>query len=121
MVLERDESWSGRLEIDYTCDSDDPDYIVCGFCRDIGLKWYDEDFIGIIPRLAREVGIEGILNNSSIDQSDIGLVKAGCARLQILRANALFWYSDGGISVSQPYKTYYKDLKYIDCSKGIDW
>ena len=41
-----------HFSLDYSTDGDfnDPSYQVCDFCKMIDMKWYDEDFIGIIPR-----------------------------------------------------------------------
>jgi hypothetical protein len=38
-----EEEYLKYFELDYTADLGDPDYKVCGFCRDIGTDWYDED------------------------------------------------------------------------------
>ncbi|MCT8249965.1 immunity 22 family protein [Proteus faecis] len=34
---------------------DSPNYRVCGFCKDLGIVWYNEDFIGVIPRFDNNV------------------------------------------------------------------
>ncbi|WP_275389799.1 immunity 22 family protein, partial [Xenorhabdus bovienii] len=50
------------FELDYSVEGnfDDPNYKLCQFCKDIGLQWYDEDFIGIIPRRDESVSIDEI-------------------------------------------------------------
>jgi hypothetical protein len=106
------------FELDYAADLDDPNYRVCGFCKDIGIRWYDEDFIGIIPRAAKEIDLDDILKESSVDPAQLESVKAECSNLGITKANAVFWYSDGGIAVSQPYKKDYNGLKYIGLFEG---
>lgn len=106
------------FELDYTAELDEPAYIVCGFCKDVGIRWYDEDFIGIIPRRSEEVSIDEILTESSVDPSEMDNLKAECLRLGITKANAIFWYSDGATVVSKPIKTSYNGLKYIGLFEG---
>lgn len=78
------------FELDYSVESDDPAYKVCGFCRDIGVRWYDEDFIGIIPRKAEEVSLDEILVESAVDSSAIEVLKAECWGLTLLRLMQFF-------------------------------
>ncbi|MNJ37360.1 hypothetical protein D3C77_321760 [compost metagenome] len=106
------------FELDYSIDMDDPAYKVCEFCQDLGIKWYDEDFIGIILRKTQEVGLDEILKESSVDPSELSNVKAECVRLGITKANAIFWYSDGGVVVSRPFKASYNGLAYIGLFEG---
>ncbi|MNO83383.1 hypothetical protein D3C76_746870 [compost metagenome] len=106
------------FELDYSVGSDDPTYKVCGFCRDIGVRWYDEDFIGIIPRKAEEVSLDEILVESAVDSRSIEGLKAECLRLNITKANAIFWYSDGGTDISKPLKANYNGLKYAGLYEG---
>lgn len=106
------------FELDYSVDFDDPAYKVCGFCKDVGIRWYDEDFIGIIPRRSSEVSLDDILTESSVDMDDMDRLKAECLRLGVTKANAIFWYSDGGTILSQPIKTAYNGLKYIGLFEG---
>lgn len=106
------------FELDYSVDLDDPAYKVCGFCKDIGVRWYDEDFIGIIPRKAEEVNLEEIMLESAVDSSCIEDLKTECLRLGITKANAIFWYSDGGTEISKPLKSNYNGLKYIGLYEG---
>ncbi|EPE7078961.1 immunity 22 family protein [Cronobacter sakazakii] len=57
---------------------DDPDYNVCGFCRDLGIKWYDVDFIGIIPRGNKEVSLDDLLEAAAVDEGKKENVKSKC-------------------------------------------
>lgn len=106
------------FELDYSVDLDDPEYKVCRFCKDLGLRWYDEDFIGIIPRSTTEVSLDEILEESSVDPGELERVKVECMRQGITKANAIFWYSDGGVAVPRPYQESYNGLKYIGLFEG---
>lgn len=106
------------FDLDYSVELDDPAYRVCGFCQDMGLRWYDEDFIGIIPRREQPVSLDEILADSSVDPHQLGALKAACERLGITHANAIFWYSDGGVEVSRPLKAHYNGLRYIGLFEG---
>ncbi|AXM94860.1 immunity 22 family protein [Pseudomonas plecoglossicida] len=106
------------FELDYSVDIDDPAYKVCGFCKDIGIKWYDEDFMGIIPRKPQEVSLDEIVKDSSVDPSELERLKASCVSNGINKANAIFWYSDGGVVIPEPLKANYNGLKYIGLFEG---
>ncbi|NVZ28968.1 immunity 22 family protein [Pseudomonas gingeri] len=108
------------FKLDYSVegDFDDPNYKLCGFCKDIGTRWYDEDFIGIIPRCDSEVSLDEILVEAAVDQDDLPLVKARCDALGIRKANAIFWYQDADLVLKQPIKDSYNGLKYIGLFQG---
>lgn len=108
------------FEIDYSSqyEIDGPRYPVCPFCADIGERFYDEDFIGIISREDQLVSVDQLLPNSAIDASEWGRVKTICASLGIEKVNAMFWYSDGGIQVPTPLKESYNGLHYIGLFEG---
>ena len=92
-----EDEYQHYFELDYSTEGDfeDPNYKVCGFCRDIGEVWYDQDFIGLIPRSETEVSIDEILTEAAVvDAADIDDVKSVCDALGIDRANAFFWYID---------------------------
>lgn len=116
----REEEYLKYFEIDYSsdCEIDDPQYPVCQFCADIGERWYDEDFIGIIPRKPNLVDIDAMLGESAIDRSEWERVKAICANLGIIKMNAMFWYSDGGLHMPTPLKEDYNGLRYIGLFEG---
>jgi hypothetical protein len=101
-------------ELDYSTegDFDDPDYIVCQFCQDIGEKWYDEDFIGIIPLFDEELSIKDILKQVPIANEDIGNVVSK-AEEGIFSGNAVFYLTDSEVEIPKPYKVSYNDLSYI--------
>ncbi|MBA1190303.1 immunity 22 family protein [Pseudomonas entomophila] len=106
------------FELDYSVDIDDPSYRVCGFCKDIGITWYDEDFIGIMPRKEKEVGIDEILVDSAVDRDLLPEVKSQCLRLGLSKANAIFWYSDGSVEVPDSENLEYNGLKYVGLYEG---
>ncbi|MEI2680971.1 immunity 22 family protein [Erwinia aphidicola] len=108
------------FELDYSVegDFDDPSYKVCGFCKDVGIKWYDEDFIGIIPRKAVEVSLDDILEDAAVDDDEKESIKEKCLALGINKANALFWYADAELTVKEPIKNSYNGLKYIGVFDG---
>lgn len=116
--LQEDEYMS-YFELDYSVegDFDDPNYKLCGFCKDIGTVWYDEDFIGIIPRREQEVSLDDILAEASIDDDELPLAKARCNALGIKKANAIFWYQDADLMLEEPIKENYNGLKYIGVFK----
>ncbi len=112
--------YTDYFKLDYSVegDFDDPSYKLCGFCKDIGTLWYDEDFIGIIPRCDNEVSLDEILVEAAVDQDELPLVKKGCEALGIKNANAIFWYQDADLLIKQPIKDHYNGLKYIGLFKG---
>jgi len=66
------EEYQQYFELDYSAEGDfkTPNYKLCQFCKDIGKQWYDEDFIGIIPRFDDEISIDEILEHSSTDPAE---------------------------------------------------
>ncbi len=110
------------FEMDYSTegDFDDPNYKVCGFCKDIDDVYYDEDFLLAIDPLEKEVSIKEILGYDTLDTSEIEKVIEVCHGLNIKKANCLFSYAlpnDEEIEVKKPYKNSYNDLKYIGIYK----
>ena len=115
-----EDEYQRYFTIDYTTegDFDDPNYIVCGFCQDIGERWYDEDFIGIIPRFGTVVELDEILAGSAVDAADFDDVKSVCSTLGIEKANAIFWYADAFLTIPVPHKDNYNGLHYIGLFNG---
>ncbi len=106
------------FELDYNAELDEPAYRVCGFCKDIGIRWYDEDFIGIVPRAETLMTLDDLLRQAPVDSREQDRVKAKCTELGIDKANALFWYCDGATVISRPLKTRYNGLAYIGLFEG---
>lgn len=105
------------FELDYSTegDFDDPEYKVCGFCKDLKIKWYDEDMIGIIPILKKEGDIDTVIKLAPINKKSIDEIKKLCAIQGIIKSNAILYYTDAELKVNKPYKDNYNDLKYIGC------
>lgn len=110
-----EENYLQYFELDYSTEGDfeAPEYRVCQFCKDIGKKWYDEDFIGIIPILKKDVSVIEILQEIPIEQDEIRKVLSICKEMGLSSANAIFYYTDSELIIQKPYKDNYNDLKYI--------
>jgi hypothetical protein len=110
-----EEEYMQYFELDYSTDGDfeDPEYKLCQFCKDIGIKWYDEDFTGIIPVLENNVPVIEILKEIPIKQNEIDKVLSVCKELGLLMVNVIFYYTDSELIIQKPYKDNYNDLKYI--------
>ena len=103
------------FQLDYSTEGDfeDTEYKLCQFCKDIGTKWYDEDFIGIIPVLKKSVPIIEILKEIPINQNEIEKVISVCTEMELSIVNAVFYYIDSELILQKPYKNNYNNLKYI--------
>ena len=117
-----EEDYNKYFEIDYSIeDIDDPDYKPCQFCKDIGEKWYDEDFIIMNSPLEKEIDIEDFIKTeySGVDKQEYEKILNKCMKLNILKANALISYSvsdDKNDLLDIPNKNiYFNGLKYIGC------
>jgi hypothetical protein len=108
------------FELDYSTEGDfeDPSYKVCAFCQYLGINWYDEDFIGIIPREDKDIPLDELLQEAAVDQSEINNVKKICLNLGINKANSILWYSSSDIDYLPAIGSDFKGLKYIGCFKG---
>ena len=103
------------FELDYSTegDFDDPEYKICGFCKDIDQKWYDEDLICILPICEKEILVMDILKDIPINTDEINNVIDECNKLGIKTANVIFYLTDADIIINKPYKENYNGLKYI--------
>ncbi|MBI6527606.1 immunity 22 family protein [Proteus vulgaris] len=110
-----EEEYMHYFELDYSVEGgiDDPNYRVCGFCQDLDIVWYDEDFIGVIPRFDNNVTLDEILVDAAVDESEISLIKAKCEELGIKNANAIFWYQDPELVIKESDNQTYNNLYYI--------
>ncbi|AYN96138.1 hypothetical protein EAW52_20325 [Pseudomonas sp. LTJR-52] len=110
-----EEEYMKYFEKDYSTGGyfDDPGFKVCGFCKDIGHLTYDEDYIAIIPRKEKPVPIDDWLKEAYIDDSEHARIKLICERAGLKEANTMLIYSDGDLSISEPYKENYNKLIYI--------
>ncbi len=110
-----EENYLKYFELDYSTegDFDDPEYKICGFCKDINELWYDEDFIGIIPLFDEEIPVDELLKNVPIASQEIENVIMKSKDLNIDKGNAIFYLTDSEVTIPGPYKSDYNGLKYI--------
>jgi len=108
------------FELDCEHELGDPEYIPCGFCRDCGEKWYDEDFLYIEGPLEKEVPIVELLKYAIVSDRDKDKIIQKCNELGISKANTIIGYGtpddymeNGCFHVSKPYKNSYNGLKFI--------
>lgn len=115
-----DSNYYDYFEIDYSTEGelDHPDYKLCGFCKDTGVLWYDEDFIGILPPFPAGFSLDEILAQSAINPDEYSLVKSICARLGIVNPNALFWYQENDAEITVDTSKTYNGLHYIGLFEG---
>jgi hypothetical protein len=93
-------------------------YKVCNFCKDIGEKYYDEDFILTPKPLKKNIPV-GLLIKDFFTIDNEKIIKASYA-VGIKKANAFFGYAtpdahkeEGCLNISKPYKEYYNELVFI--------
>lgn len=110
-----EEEYMHYFELDYSEEDgiDSPNYRVCGFCKDLGMVWYDEDFIGVIPRFDNNVTLDEVLVDAAVDESEISFIKAKCEELGIKSANAIFWYQNPELVIKKSDNQTYNNLHYI--------
>jgi Immunity protein 22 len=102
------EQFDEYFKLDYSDDKENRK--ICGFCKDIGVKWYDEDFIGYL-KFNEEMSVSEILENVPINPDDIDEVLDKCKELNLEFVNAVYWYS-GEIEILSDDKKY-NELLYI--------
>jgi len=75
--VEDETNYMSYFELDYSTQGnfDSPDYERCQFCLDVGLDWYDEDEIVIVPRIDEEVDLDTLLAEVPIHEKEKGKVK----------------------------------------------
>lgn len=108
-----EENFLEYFELDYRedVDLDSPDYIVCGFCKDTGNIWYDEDFL-LINHLAEDVKVTELLKNL-ISPLDLDAAVEACHSHGIYKANSIIIYTTEDFIVKKPHENTYNGLKYI--------
>lgn len=116
----KEEEYYKYFELNYDYELDNEDYIVCEFCKDVGIKWYDEDFSFFPEPLKEKIEIIDLLKDSIVLEEEKKAVVKKCYELGLKKANAMFgyaipddFYKDGCFQVSKPCKEYYNGLKYI--------
>jgi len=108
-----DPSFDNYFELDDSgVDVDDTRYKICGFCKDIAEKWYDEDWIGVVQSPV-SVDLDTLLGDE-LSVSDITLadIKKKCVDKGLKSANAMFYYIDALIEIKDKDKDY-NSLFYI--------
>jgi glycosylphosphatidylinositol transamidase (GPIT) subunit GPI8 len=93
-------------------------YKVCDFCKDIGEKYYDEDFILTPKPLSENVPVEVLIKDFfSIEREKI--IKT-LSDMGIHEANAFFGYAtpdarkeSSCLHIEKPYKEYYNGLVFV--------
>ena len=88
----------------------------CPFCKDIGINWYDDDLIGVYKSDSNN-DLKITLDELPISPQKTQEVYNICMSKNIKNANALFYYSDANLIITNKDKKY-NDLIYIGC---IDW
>jgi hypothetical protein len=109
-----EEAFAEYFEQDYSTegDFDDPEYKVCGFCEDIGEKWYDEDFLGV-GMFDSAVEVKELLYETVIKVPEAyDAACAKCAELGITGGNMVFYYTDANLVVADSNKKY-NGLQYL--------
>ena len=107
-----DGDYDSYFKLDYSIeDIDDPSYKVCGFCKDIGLKWYDEDWIGVLRNPQIE-DVDVFLSDLSVSDETLSEIKRVCINKGLEKVNAMFFYIDSNVKVRNKTKLYNK-LVYI--------
>lgn len=106
------EKFEAYFSLDYSCEGDfeNPNYKICGFCEDIGEKWYDEDFIGYL-RYDTPMNVTEILEEAPIDAHDKEQIIKISKNIGLEEVNAIYWYS-GEIHPPSQDKSY-NGLQYI--------
>ena len=118
--LESDANYMEYFKLDYSSHQENgcPKHKKCRFCIDIGIDWYDEDYITIIPRFAQEVDLDTLLMTAPVRTEEKNNIKMHCANLGVKKANAIFCYSEPNLIISEPHKASYNGLKYIGIYEG---
>ena len=81
------------------------------FDTDLGTLWYDDDLIGVYyfeePR-----PIDQAMDGLPVSPDVLGVISRKCLELNIGEANAVFYYTDATLIVTDPLKTY-NGLNYL--------
>lgn len=89
----------------------------CLFCKDININWYDDDLIGVYKSDSND-DLQVTLDELPISPEEIEKVYSVCLEKNVVKANALFYYADANIVISNTTKKY-NGLTYIGCFCGI--
>ncbi len=91
------------------------DFEICGFAKDLGKEIYNEDFIGIY--FDEEDKSLGLALDELPDPELVDKLNKVCLDKDIKEANAMFYYTDARIEITDTSKKY-NGLLYLGC---YDW
>ena len=80
------------------------------FDKDIHIKWYDDDLIGVYYSDSHD--LDSALDELPTSEETLEAIRAKCDELAIREANALFYYEDAELEISEPGRKY-NELTYI--------
>jgi len=80
------------------------------FDKDIHIKWYDDDLIGVY--YSDTPDLEAALDELPTSPDSLAAIADKCRELGITEANAMFYYEDADLVISEPDKKY-NELTYI--------
>jgi len=103
-----------ELDENMDVDIDDSEYKVCQFCKDIGERWYDHDFLGIyFPKeFPQSVPVGELLDELTVSEEILGEIEKICVGKGLQKVNVIFYYHSSEISVEDTDKLY-NGLHYI--------
>lgn len=80
------------------------------FDKDIHIQWYDDDLIGVYHSDTND--LDAALDELPTSKSLLATIREKCLALGITEANALFYYQDAELEITEPDKKY-NELTYI--------
>lgn len=92
-TLKSAEEFNEYFKLDNSVPLDHPEYQVCNFCKAIGVKQYDEDFIGVVLK-SSICSIEQMVSEVLDDPVSLQKAIQYCKEHHIDSANAAFWYCE---------------------------
>jgi len=106
--INHNENYKSYFELDWSTHLDDPAYIVCGFCRDIGKKWYDNRCMHVIISNDQRtpVDVDVLLGELFVTEETLFDVKEICKMKGIQKANLMFFYIDHETTIQDKDKLY---------------
>jgi hypothetical protein len=80
------------------------------FDKDTGMKWYDDDLIGVYYGDADD--LDTSLATLPVSMNTVNAIRANCIKRGVTKANSLFYYEDADLEINDPDKKY-NGLIYI--------
>lgn len=81
------------------------------FDKDIHIQWYDDDLIGVYYSEETD-SLEQALDELPVSPDTVEQVRGKCAEMKIDKANALFYYEDAELEITDSNKKY-NQLTYV--------